>query len=72
MESISVASMLMVDRYNAWVREHFGEDPNLLMQKITSSTDLSKPILIANNTTFQGDSPCDRRQHSARRDIHDQ
>ena len=23
-----------VDVYNAWVREHFGEDPMLLMQKL--------------------------------------
>ena len=44
----------MVDKYNAWVREHFGGDPNLLMQKITSSTILSKPILIENNTTSKG------------------
>ena len=27
----------MVDTYNAWVREHFGGDPNLLMEKITGS-----------------------------------
>lgn len=44
----------MVERYNTWVREHFGGDPNLLMQKITSSTILSKPILIENNTTSKG------------------
>lgn len=40
-----------VDTYNAWVREHFGENLNLLMQKMNAPTDLSKPILIANNTT---------------------
>ena len=43
-----------VDVYNAWVREHFGEDPMLLMQKQTAPVDLSKPILIANNTTGGG------------------
>ena len=28
-----------VDVYNAWVREHFGEDPNMLMQKINAPTE---------------------------------
>ena len=41
-----------VDVYNAWVREHFGEDRLLLMQKMSSApVDLSKPVMIANNTT---------------------
>jgi hypothetical protein len=41
-----------VDVYNAWVREHFGEDRLLLMQKMGSApVDLSKPVMIANNTT---------------------
>jgi len=40
-----------VDTYNAWVREHFGEDPMLLMQKMTGPVDLQKPVLLANNTT---------------------
>ena len=43
-----------VDVYNAWVREHFGEDPMLLMQKLNAPVDLSKPVLIANNTTQGG------------------
>ena len=43
-----------VDIYNAWVREHFGEDLNLLMKKLNAPTDLSKPVLIANNTTQGG------------------
>ncbi|MCX6677458.1 MAG: hypothetical protein NTU95_05875 [Methanothrix sp.] len=43
-----------VDVYNAWVREHFGEDPMLLMQKLDTPVDLSKPVLIANNTTQGG------------------
>jgi hypothetical protein len=41
-----------VDIYNAWVREHFGEDRLLLMQRMNSApVDLSKPVMIANNTT---------------------
>lgn len=43
-----------VDIYNAWVREHFGEDLNLLMKKLDAPLDLTKPILIANNTTQGG------------------
>lgn len=43
-----------VDTYNAWVREHFGEDLNLLMQKITGPVDLQKPVLLSNNTTAKG------------------
>ncbi|MDD4162480.1 MAG: hypothetical protein PHW87_08365 [Methanothrix sp.] len=43
-----------VDIYNAWVREHFGEDLNLLMKKLDAPVDLSKPVLIANNTTQGG------------------
>jgi hypothetical protein len=37
-----------VDAYNAWVREHFGEDPMLLMQKLNPPTE---PI-----STFSGNS----------------
>lgn len=43
-----------VDNYNAWVRTNFGEDTTLLMQKMIAPTDLSKPVLIANNTTSGG------------------
>jgi hypothetical protein len=43
-----------VDGYNAWVREHFGEDPTLLMPKQDAPVDLSKPVLVANNTTQGG------------------
>jgi hypothetical protein len=43
-----------VDIYNAWVREHFGEDPMLLMQKLDAPVDLTKPVLVANNTTQGG------------------
>ena len=40
-----------VDEYNAWVKANFGEDPNLLMQKMTAPIDLNKPVIITNNTT---------------------
>jgi hypothetical protein len=41
-----------VDTYNAWVIEHFGQDPRLLMQKMTGPVDLQKPVLLTNNTTL--------------------
>ncbi|MDD1762992.1 MAG: hypothetical protein LUQ59_12245, partial [Methanothrix sp.] len=28
----------LVDEYNAWIRQHFGEDANLLMPKLNEST----------------------------------
>ena len=43
-----------VDSYNAWVREHFGEDPMMLMQKLNGPVDLNKPVLVANNSTNGG------------------
>ena len=43
-----------VDIYNAWVRSNFGEDPNLLMSKMEAPVDLSKPYILANNTTGGG------------------
>ncbi len=43
-----------VDRYNTWIRGHFGEDPMLLMQKMTGPVNLQMPVLIANNTTQSG------------------
>lgn len=44
-----------VDRYNDWIRQNFGEDPYLMMSKMpTGGIDLSKPVLIANNTTAGG------------------
>ncbi len=30
-----------VDEYNAWVRANFGEDPNMLMPKMTAPVDLA-------------------------------
>lgn len=44
----------LVDEWNAWVRQNFGEDANLLMQKLTGPVDLSKPYILANNTTGGG------------------
>ncbi len=43
-----------IDVYNSWVRKHFGEDPSLIMQKMPGPIDLSKPVLISNNTTSRG------------------
>jgi len=43
-----------VDSYNGWVRKNFGEVPTMLMQKITTPTDLTKPILIVNTTNATG------------------
>jgi len=41
----------LADQWNAWVRQHFGEDANLIMKKMTGPVDLSKPYILANNTT---------------------
>jgi hypothetical protein len=40
-----------VDQYNAWVKANFGEDPAMLMNKMDAPIDLSKPVLITNQTT---------------------
>lgn len=44
----------IIDQWNSWVQTNFGQDPNLLMQKVTGPADLSKPYLLANNTTQGG------------------
>lgn len=41
----------LVDQWNAWVYKNFGQDPNLLMQKMNVPMDLTKPIVSRNNTT---------------------
>lgn len=41
----------LADQWNAWVRQYFGEDPNLLMKKMTGPVDLTKPYLLANNSS---------------------
>jgi len=37
-----------VDVYNAWVREHFGEDPCCSCRRLNAPIDLTKPVLVAN------------------------
>ena len=44
----------IADQWNAWVRTWFGEDANLIVAKKPVELDLTKPILIANNTTSKG------------------
>jgi len=44
----------LVDQWNAWVRTNFGEDANLLMQKVAGPVDLSKPYVSGKNTSNTG------------------
>jgi hypothetical protein len=45
----------LVDQYNTWIVEHFGNDANLLMPKMDSaSANLLKPYVIGKNTTNTG------------------
>jgi hypothetical protein len=44
----------LADQWNAWVRQYFGEDANLLMQKMTGPIDLTKPYILANNSNISG------------------
>lgn len=44
----------LIDQWNSWVQTNFGQDQNLLMQKVAGPVDLSKPYLLANNTTQGG------------------
>lgn len=41
----------LADQWNAWVRQYFGEDANLIMKKMNGPVDLQKPYVAANNTT---------------------
>ncbi len=41
----------LADQWNVWVRQYFGEDLNLLMKKMTGPVDLTKPYLLANNSS---------------------
>jgi hypothetical protein len=43
-----------VDKYNGWVMQNFGNDPALMMPKMSDGPILSQPILIVNNTTSGG------------------
>ena len=42
----------LVDIYNAWIREHFGEDVNLLMQKMNDTTQLEVSTEISDNRSL--------------------
>jgi hypothetical protein len=44
----------LVDQWNAWVQKNFGQDANLLMQKMTGPVNLQAPYILANNTTGGG------------------
>lgn len=44
----------LVDPWNAWVVKNFGQDANLLMQKLTGPVNLQAPYILANNTTQGG------------------
>jgi alpha-L-arabinofuranosidase len=44
----------LVDQWNAWVAKNFGQDPNMIMAKMTAPLDLTKPTVIRNNTTSGG------------------
>lgn len=44
----------LVDPWNAWVQKNFGQDANLLMQKLAGPVNLQKPFILANNTTGGG------------------
>ena len=41
----------LVDQWNAWVINNFGNDTALLMAKLTAPIDLQKPYVAANNST---------------------
>jgi uncharacterized protein YxeA len=45
---------ILADQWNAWVYQNFGQDANLLMAKMNTPLDLTKPIAIRNNTTSGG------------------
>ena len=44
----------LVDQWNAWVQKNFGQDANLLMQKMAGPMNLQAPYILANNTTGGG------------------
>ncbi len=41
----------LADQWNAWVYKNFGQDPNMIVAKMDAPIDLTKPIVIRNNTT---------------------
>jgi hypothetical protein len=44
----------LVDQWNAWVVENFGNDTSLLMEKMTEPIDSQKPYVATNDTTSKG------------------
>ncbi len=44
----------LVDQWNTWVVENFGNDATLLMEKMTEPANLQKPYIAANDTTSKG------------------
>ncbi|HNX09631.1 MAG TPA: hypothetical protein PKL29_05910, partial [Methanothrix sp.] len=44
----------LVDQWNAWVANNFGNDTTLLMKKMTVPADSQKPYLSSNNSTANG------------------
>ena len=42
----------LVEIYNAWIREHFGEDVNLLMQKMNDTAPLEVSSEISDNRSL--------------------
>lgn len=44
----------LVDQWNAWVVKNFGNDANLLMEKMNASINLQKPYVSTNDTSGKG------------------
>ncbi len=40
----------LVDEYNAWIRQHFGEDASLLMSKLNESTSMGTTTVAGAST----------------------
>src|SRR5512138_1207128 len=40
----------LVDEYNAWIRQHFGDDPNLLMSKLNEPTTVGTTSVAGTQT----------------------
>jgi len=40
----------LVDEYNAWIRQHFGEDASLLMSKLNESTSMGTTTVVGTST----------------------
>jgi hypothetical protein len=40
----------LVDEYNAWIRQHFGEDASLLVSKLNESTSMGATTVVGTST----------------------